>query len=112
MTSIPASRRARAMIFAPRSWPSRPGLATTTRIFFSGGTAIEKLECIGGWIGSERRSLGGGPEHPLQRLHHLALGRLRARRLEQQRHQVLVRVGGRPPERLECRLGARAVTAL
>src|SRR5690349_2133980 len=32
MTSIPASRRARAMILAPRSWPSRPGLATTTRI--------------------------------------------------------------------------------
>ena len=25
-------RRARAMIFAPRSWPSRPGLATTTRM--------------------------------------------------------------------------------
>ncbi len=35
MTSMPASRSARAMIFAPRSWPSRPGLATTTRIFFS-----------------------------------------------------------------------------
>src|SRR5829696_5298890 len=34
MTSMPASRSARAMIFAPRSWPSRPGLATTTRIFF------------------------------------------------------------------------------
>src|SRR5581483_12355132 len=33
MTSIPASRRARAMIFAPRSWPSRPGFATTTLIF-------------------------------------------------------------------------------
>src|SRR3954464_12729771 len=33
MTSMPASRSARAMIFAPRSWPSRPGLATTTRIF-------------------------------------------------------------------------------
>src|SRR5439155_26544960 len=33
MTSIPASRSARAMIFAPRSWPSSPGLATTTRIF-------------------------------------------------------------------------------
>src|SRR5215208_4526176 len=30
---MPASRSARAMIFAPRSWPSRPGLATTTRIF-------------------------------------------------------------------------------
>src|SRR4051795_280542 len=33
MTSIPASRSARAMIFAPRSCPSSPGLATTTRIF-------------------------------------------------------------------------------
>src|SRR5581483_5260790 len=32
MTSIPASRRARAITFAPRSWPSRPGLATSTRI--------------------------------------------------------------------------------
>src|SRR5688572_17524591 len=29
---MPASRNARAMILAPRSWPSRPGLATTTRI--------------------------------------------------------------------------------
>src|SRR5512144_528285 len=29
---MPASRRARAMILAPRSCPSRPGLATTTRI--------------------------------------------------------------------------------
>src|ERR1700761_2649018 len=31
MTSIPASRNARAMIFAPRSCPSSPGFATTTR---------------------------------------------------------------------------------
>jgi hypothetical protein len=31
---MPASRNARAMIFAPRSCPSRPGLATTTRIFW------------------------------------------------------------------------------
>ncbi len=29
---MPPSRRARATTFAPRSWPSRPGLATTTRI--------------------------------------------------------------------------------
>src|SRR4051812_30003582 len=29
---MPASRSARAMILAPRSWPSKPGLATTTRI--------------------------------------------------------------------------------
>src|SRR5512140_641038 len=32
MTSIPASRSARAMIFAPRSCPSSPGFATTTLI--------------------------------------------------------------------------------
>src|SRR6266581_5620173 len=32
MTSMPASRNARAMIFAPRSCPSRPGFATTTLI--------------------------------------------------------------------------------
>src|SRR3954453_24130645 len=48
MTSMPASRSARAMIFAPRSWPSRPGLATTTRIFrlepaadISGGSLLD-----------------------------------------------------------------------
>src|ERR1700674_637478 len=33
-TSMPASRKARAIIFAPRSWPSNPGLAISTRIFF------------------------------------------------------------------------------
>src|SRR5919201_6529528 len=32
MTSKPASRRARATTLAPRSWPSSPGLATTTRM--------------------------------------------------------------------------------
>src|SRR5687768_4293096 len=35
MTSMPASRSARAMIFAPRSCPSRPGLAITTRILLA-----------------------------------------------------------------------------
>src|SRR6476619_901882 len=33
ITSMPASRNARAMIFAPRSCPSRPGFAITTLIF-------------------------------------------------------------------------------
>jgi catechol 2,3-dioxygenase-like lactoylglutathione lyase family enzyme len=33
MTSMPASRNARAMIFAPRSCPSSPGFAITTLIF-------------------------------------------------------------------------------
>src|SRR5581483_11882107 len=35
MTSMPASRSARAMTLAPRSWPSRPGFATRTRILRS-----------------------------------------------------------------------------
>src|SRR3972149_10760460 len=33
--SMPASRSARATTFAPRSWPSRPGLAIITLIFRS-----------------------------------------------------------------------------
>src|SRR4051812_28094397 len=37
---MPASRRARAMIFAPRSWPSSPGLAITTRILWVIGAAV------------------------------------------------------------------------
>src|SRR5450759_4806961 len=32
MTSIPASRSAAAITFAPRSWPSRPGFATRMRM--------------------------------------------------------------------------------
>src|ERR1051325_3129065 len=32
---MPASRNARAMTLAPRSWPSSPGFATSTRIFLS-----------------------------------------------------------------------------
>src|SRR5918994_6950151 len=44
MTSMPASRKARAMIFAPRSWPSRPGLATTTRIL----RAVGAVGAMGG----------------------------------------------------------------
>src|SRR3954454_24467670 len=47
MTSIPASRSARAMTFAPRSCPSRPGFATSTRIFLSlmleGGLLVESV---------------------------------------------------------------------
>src|SRR3954470_2920352 len=32
MTSMPASRSERAITLAPRSWPSRPALAMTTRM--------------------------------------------------------------------------------
>src|SRR5712692_10974006 len=45
MTSMPASRSARAMTLAPRSWPSNPGLAISTRIFFSGIVALLPLLC-------------------------------------------------------------------
>src|ERR671936_774933 len=45
MTSMPASRSARAMIFAPRSWPSRPGLATTTRILPAVRLGIPRRLC-------------------------------------------------------------------
>src|SRR4030095_2210650 len=46
MTSKPASRSARATILAPRSWPSRPGWATTTRILRSvmmGSPSLQEL---------------------------------------------------------------------
>src|SRR6266705_1791991 len=41
MTSMPESRRARAMTLAPRSCPSRPGLAMSTRI----GRSMVAREC-------------------------------------------------------------------
>src|SRR5712692_9052859 len=51
MTSIPASRSARAMIFAPRSWPSSPGLAIKTRIFFSAILLCDLCELCGESVG-------------------------------------------------------------
>src|SRR6266516_7519708 len=54
MTSMPASRSARAMIFAPRSCPSRPGLATTTRIFRATRGSVVPL---GRRLGSACRAL-------------------------------------------------------
>src|SRR2546421_10164920 len=43
MTSKPASRRARAITLAPRSCPSRPGLATTTRYRRSTGPHTRRV---------------------------------------------------------------------
>src|SRR5947207_2647823 len=48
---MPASRRARATILAPRSWPSRPGLATRTRILRSRMRLLRKV-----WEESQARS--------------------------------------------------------
>src|SRR6266496_2557025 len=82
MTSIPASRRARAMIFAPRSCPSRPGLAITTRILPTISPTLE-----------DRRLAPGAP-HLAQRVAHLSERRVRARGLDDRRHQVRVACGG------------------
>src|SRR5215207_2387178 len=54
MTSMPASRSARAMILAPRSWPSSPGLATTTRI----------LRAVGAGDAIAPHSMSTRPERP------------------------------------------------
>src|SRR3712207_885284 len=83
---MPASRRARAMIFAPRSCPSRPGLATTTRIL------CPEASMAAGSLEDGR--LGVGAEHLLQRQHDLALARMRAGAVEQRLHQVRLALGG------------------
>src|SRR5688572_23050111 len=72
---MPASRIARAMIFAPRSWPSRPGLATTTRIT------------------SEDGCFGVGAVDALERLDDFAFGAVGAGAVEQWFHQVAARCG-------------------
>src|SRR6266508_6935662 len=50
MTSIPASRSARAMILAPRSCPSSPGFAITTLIFFATMGQYMNREADGRWM--------------------------------------------------------------
>src|SRR5918992_3751176 len=72
---MPASRKTRAMIFAPRSWPSRPGLATTTRIT------------------SEDGCFGVGAVDALERLDDFAFGAVGAGAVEQRLHQVAARRG-------------------
>src|ERR1700733_7829499 len=59
MTSTPASRNARATTLAPRSWPSRPGLAITTRILL-----IKRASRAGPrWPGPLTRSVSGSLDH-------------------------------------------------
>src|SRR3954452_1698764 len=90
MTSMPASRRARAMILAPRSCPSRPGLATTTRIL----RAVAASICGGNPSGClENRRLGGGAEDLLQGRAHLSLAGAGPGGGDDRRHQVRVAGG-------------------
>src|SRR5205823_12605472 len=84
MTSIPASRKARATTFAPRSWPSRPGFAIRTRIFCAIGTT------------SVQERLFVGAKDFAHDVADLAQGRLRADGVEEERHRVVVRFAGFP----------------
>src|SRR5437867_5738261 len=86
MTSMPASRSARAITLAPRSCPSRPGLATNTR--------------IGLFIKSDRARFLIGAEHVPQSVADFTQRRVGANGLQQIRHGVL-RTLGRAPEVIE-----------
>src|ERR1017187_5815315 len=84
MTSIPASRNARAMTFAPRSWPSRPGLAITTRILF--------IRPQHAWSLRTSKSNRGHffilAPHFTQRVAHLADRRVRPDALQERVHRI------------------------
>src|SRR4029453_7140128 len=58
MTSMPASRSARAMIFAPRSCPSSPGFAMTTRILRS------RFMTVGQYMNVRLTVIGSSPAWP------------------------------------------------
>src|SRR5436853_369454 len=79
---MPASRSARAITFAPRSWPSRPGLAITTRSFLDNGDFLVFAPYFA--------------EH----VAHLADGRVRPDGVENGRHQVAA-AGGRVAHPIE-----------
>src|SRR3954447_6883721 len=58
MTSMPASLSARAMILAPRAWPSSPGLAMTTRILRS------RFIAVGQYMNVRLTVIGSSPAWP------------------------------------------------
>src|SRR5579884_1787527 len=79
MTSIPASRSARATTLTPRSWPSRPALAIKMRR--RGSDTYPSLHECGFAVASE---------HRLHGVAHLLDRRVRPDRLQQVRHHVLI----------------------
>src|SRR6266700_8059077 len=99
---MPASRSARATTLMPRSWPSRPTLARTTR---SGGAEVVMDAGFPG--------LGGPPfKSPFRRavvfaedigqgVHDLAHGASRGHGRQQRRQQILAR-GGDPANFIEA----------
>src|SRR5215470_1667443 len=77
MTSMPASRRRRAITLTPRSWPSSPTFASSTRI---------------GWLKLEDRRLHVGPELRAKRFDDLSTRGAGAHGLDRRGHDVGVRV--------------------
>src|SRR5690349_17716129 len=84
MTSMPASRKARAITLAPRSWPSRPGFAINTRSFRPTPPTPSPQSL------NDRYFLVLAPHLP-QRVAHLAHRRVGADRIDDRRHDVLAR---------------------
>src|SRR5919201_98072 len=113
MTSNPASRRARATILAPRSCPSNPGFATTTRILRSLiDVSFERRLCRRNPSRGRHRKGGAAPLRAEPRLGHdhadLALTHrclVRAPALPAQSFAGEAPEGGRSPLRAEPRLG-------
>src|SRR4030043_804364 len=88
MTSLPPSPSARQIPLAPRSWPSKPGLATRTLIFLSGISSSFTRP------GSKCHRLLVFAVDIFQRIHHFSQGGVGLDALEQIGHQVSIIPGG------------------
>src|SRR5579864_6772647 len=84
MTSKPASRRARATTFTPRSWPSNPTLAMRMRTGPRGAAPS---------VRSKDRVLNVGPEHAPQGVDDLPHRGVGFDRIDRGRDQVVVAAG-------------------
>src|SRR5215470_11156289 len=102
MTSKPASRSAAATTLAPRSWPSRPGLATITRNFLT-------LACFIG-LPVDRR-FAPFSELGLEGFDHLSQRHAPFHPVEQGRHEIGSILGG-GPNRLQGAADGTVVSGL
>src|SRR4051812_44659131 len=93
----------RATTLIPRSWPSSPTLATSTRAPVD-VTAIHNL--------LETRGFDPGAEHALEGGNHLAHRGPDPRRLHQRRHDVGAGIGGVGDELTQGALDRSAITGV
>src|SRR5215831_5331389 len=108
MTSMPASRSARAMTLAPRSCPSSPGFAITTRSFRTSALLPSALvPCA-----LNDRYLFVLAPHIAERVAHLTNRRIRANGVEDGRHQVVTFRAGGGAQGVERALNRAGVTRL